>query len=128
MLKDCDFVVDTLPLSPLTRNIIGAEELAAMKPAAFLLNVGRGGTINQPALITALQEGKIAGAAMDVFGEEPLPPNDPLWKVRNVLLTPHVADASPDYDAWAMELFAENIRLFLNGSELYNLFDPGRGY
>jgi phosphoglycerate dehydrogenase-like enzyme len=128
MLKECDFVVDTLPLTPQTRDIIGAEELAAMKPTAYLLNVGRGGTINQAALIKSLQEGEIAGAAMDVFGEEPLPSNSPLWKVRNVILTPHVADACSTYDEWAMELFGENIKRYISGSDLFNPFDPGRGY
>ncbi|NPV86447.1 MAG: D-2-hydroxyacid dehydrogenase [Anaerolineae bacterium] len=128
MLKECDFVVNTLPYTPATRNRIGAEELAAMKSGAYLINVGRGGTIDQNALIKALQDGKLAGAALDVFAEEPLPPGNPLWKLPNVLITPHISDSTPSYDARTMQLFAENLRRYLDGKELLNRFDPQRGY
>ncbi len=128
MLKDCDFAVVTVPLAPDTRNLIGAEELAAFKPGAFLVDISRGGVVNHAALISALQERRLAGAALDVFPEEPLPANSPLWKLPNVLLTPHISGVSPHYDERAATLFAENLNRYLAGLPLYNLFDVQRGY
>jgi len=128
MLKECDFVVITLPLSPETEDLIGKEELAAMKSTAFLINVSRGRVINTPALLSALQEGKIRGAALDVFSEEPLPPTSPFWKLPNVLITPHVAGNSSHYDERANELFCENIQRYLKGVTLLNRIDPVRRY
>jgi phosphoglycerate dehydrogenase-like enzyme len=128
MLKECDFVVITLPLSPGTENLIGKEELAAMKPSAFLVNVSRGRVIDTAALLSVLQEEKIAGAALDVFSEEPLPPNSPFWKLLNVFITPHVAGNSAHYDERANELFCENIQHYLKGITLLNRIDPERRY
>jgi phosphoglycerate dehydrogenase-like enzyme len=128
MLKECDFVVVTVPLSESTRGLIDAEELAVMKPTAFLVDVSRGGVIHQPALITALRDRKLAGAALDVFPEEPLPDENPLWKLPNVILTPHIAGSTPHYDERAIDLFAENLHRYLAGLPLYNRFEPERGY
>lgn len=128
MLKECDFVVVTVPLSPETRHLIGAEELAVLKPSAYLVDASRGGVIEPSALINALKERRLAGAALDVFSEEPLPADSPLWKMPNVLITPHVAGITPHYDRRAMQLFAENLERYLAGLPLYNRFERERGY
>jgi phosphoglycerate dehydrogenase-like enzyme len=128
MLKECDFVVITTPLTPETRNFFGAAELAAMKPGAYLINISRGGIVDQAALLTALQEKRIAGAALDVFTEEPLPSNSPLWKLHNVIVTPHIGGFSHYYNSRAIELFAENFKRYLTGAPLLNRFDPQKGY
>jgi phosphoglycerate dehydrogenase-like enzyme len=128
MLKDCDFVVITVPVTPETRSSFGAAELAAMKPGAFLINVARGEVVDQPALIEALHDHKIAGAALDVFAEEPLPPDNPLWKMLNVIITPHISGMSSHYDERAIDLFSENLQRYLAGLPLYNRVDPERGY
>jgi len=128
MLKECDFVVVTIPLNQATKKIIGSGELAAMKSNAFIVDVSRGGVIDQDALITVLRERKIAGAALDVFPEEPLPDDSPLWKMNNVILTPHISGNSPWYDDRAIALFSENLRRYLAGQPLYNRFDPQLGY
>ncbi len=128
MLKECDFVVVALPLTPETRGIIGAQELAAMKPTAYLVGLARGGVIDQAALLAALQERRIAGAALDVFVEEPLPSSSPFWKMPNVIVSPHIAGMSTHYNRRALDLFIENLRRYLAGSPLLNRFDPQKGY
>lgn len=128
MLKECDFVVVSLPLTPETRGLIGAAELAALKPGAYLVDCGRGWVIDQPALIQALQEKRIAGAALDVFPQEPLPPENPLWRMPNVIITPHIAGVSKNYDLRAATMFAENLRRYIEGAAIYNRFDPEKGY
>lgn len=128
MVKECDFIVVTVPLTPETRQMIDAAVLSALKPSAFLVDVSRGGVIDQSALVNALKERKIAGAALDVFLEEPLPSDNPLWKLNNVILTPHISGNSPFYDDRAVELFAENLSRFLAGQPLYNQFSPELGY
>jgi len=128
MIKECDFVIVTTPLTPETRDLIGAEEFEAFKPGAFLIDVSRGGVVNHQALLTALKEKKIAGAALDVFTEEPLPEDSPLWKMPNVIVTPHIAGTSPFYDARAADLFAENLHRYLAGLPLYNRINLERGY
>jgi len=128
MLKECDFVVVGVPLSAATRGLVGAEELAALKPGAYLVDFSRGGVIDHPALTAALQEKRLAGAALDVFPEEPLPPASPLWRMPNVIITPHIAGNSPHYMDRAAELFAENLRRYVNGEQLYNRFEMEKGY
>jgi phosphoglycerate dehydrogenase-like enzyme len=128
MLHECDFVVITIPHTPETQNLIGQSELAAMKPGAYLVDVSRGGIVDQAALIQALQDRRLAGAAIDVFPDEPLPASSPLWKQSNVLISPHISGNSPDYNERAVELFAENLHRFLAGLPLYNRFDPQKGY
>ncbi len=128
MLKDCDFIVVALPLTPQTRGLLNAETLAACKPGAYLVDVSRGGIVDHAALLKALQEHKLAGAALDVFPEEPLPSKSPLWEHPNLILTPHIAGVSAHYDQRATDLFAINLTRYLNGQPLYNLCDPQRGY
>lgn len=128
MLHECDYVVLTVPLTEETRHLVDAAALAAMKPTAFLVNVSRGGVVDEKALTTALEKGNLAGAALDVFGTEPLPPESPLWKLPNVLISPHVSGFTPYYDERATELFAENLRRFVVGEPLLNVVDRARGY
>lgn len=128
MIKECDFVVICLPLTPSTRGIIAEAELAAMKPGAYLVDVSRGGIVNPAALLPVLQEKRIAGAALDVFVEEPLPPSSPFWKLPNVIITPHVSGISASYAQRAMDLFTDNFRRYLSGGLLLNRYDPDLGY
>lgn len=128
MLKECDFVVVCAPLTPASRGMIGEAELAAMKPGAYLVDVSRGGIVNHSALIAALQEKKIGGAALDVFPEEPLPASSPLWKLPNVIISPHISGISPHYASRAFALFSENLKRYLHNQPLYNQFNRERGY
>ena len=128
MVKECDFVVVATPLTPETRGLIGAGELAAMKPTAYLINMARGGVVDQAALLAALQERRIAGAALDVFAEEPLPGNSPFWKMPNVIVSPHIGGLSPHYNQRAVQLLAENLKRYLTGAPLLNRYDPQKGY
>jgi phosphoglycerate dehydrogenase-like enzyme len=128
MLKECDFIVVAAPLTPQTRGLVGANEFAVMKPTAYLVDLARGGIVDQPALISSLQEHRLAGAALDVFPEEPLPPSNPLWRMPNVIITPHISGISPRYNERAMALFAVNLSRYLAGQTLYNRFEPQKGY
>jgi D-2-hydroxyacid dehydrogenase (NADP+) len=109
-----DYLVALAPLTPETRGIIGEKVLAAMKPSAYLVNVARGGVVDEPALIKALESGQIAGAALDVFSEEPLPPTNPLWKTKNVTVFPHLGGYSQGYEDRAMPTIAGNMQKYLN--------------
>lgn len=124
MLKECDYVVITLPRTTATRNLLGTEELASLKPGAYLVDISRGEILDHSALIPLLRERKIAGAALDVFPVEPLPTDSPLWKLPNVMITPHIAGFSPHYDERAVELFSENLQRYLDELPLYNRLDP----
>ncbi|HEX7973099.1 MAG TPA: D-2-hydroxyacid dehydrogenase [Anaerolineales bacterium] len=128
MLKESDFVVVTVPLTAETRGLLNAEAIASMKPGAFLIDVSRGGVVDHKALIPALRDHRIAGAALDVYPEEPLSPDSPLWKLSNVILTPHISGNSQAYDQRAVELFSENLHRYLAGLPLYNRIDPDLGY
>ena len=128
MLASCDYVLVTTPLTAETRGLIGEAELAAMKPAAVVINVGRGPVIDEPALIRALQSGTIRGAALDVFDTEPLPPDHPFWKMTSVLLSPHTADRVEGFLAPALTCFLENLERFRKGLPLLNVVDKRSGY
>ena len=128
MFHECDFVVITLPLTQETTGLIGKEELAAMKSTAYLVDVSRGGIVDQKALLDALKDEKIAGAALDVFTEEPLLEDNPLWEQTNVIITPHIAGASTYYKERAVDLFCENLERYLKGVLLFNRYDPQKGY
>lgn len=128
MLAECDFVVITLPLTPRTYHLINEEMLKSMKPTAFLINVGRGAIINEADLIRGLKKGWLAGAGLDVFEEEPLPDNSPLWEMDNVIMTPHVSGFTPHYDERAVDIFVENLRRYLAGEPLLNLVNRLEGY
>jgi len=112
---DLDFLVVLTPLSAETRNIVGEKVFAAMKPTAYLVNVARGGVVDEPALIAALDAGKIAGAGLDVFSQEPLPSDNPLWKTKNVTIFSHLGGYSQGYEDRAMPTIAGNMGKFLAG-------------
>jgi len=128
MLPECDYVVVLAPLTPETRHLFDAEIFAAMKPGVFFFNLARGGLVDEAALVEALYSGHIAGAGLDVFEAEPLPADSPLWRLENVLISPHVSGFTPHYDERASDLFAENLRRYLAGEPLINQVDRARGY
>jgi len=128
LLTESDFVVLAVPFTPETTNLIGEKELRAMKPDAYLINVARGGVVDEEALIRALEENWIAGAGLDVFATEPLPTDSKLWELPNVILTPHIAGVMEGYAMRATEAFCENLRRYLNGKKLLNVVDKKRGY
>lgn len=115
VVGELDHLVLLTPYTRETQGIVGAAVLHSMKPSAFLINVARGGIVDQPALVEALQAGQIAGAALDVFTDEPLPEGHPLWKMPNVLITPHMAGFHAGYPDEALPIVIENIRHFLAG-------------
>jgi phosphoglycerate dehydrogenase-like enzyme len=128
LLQSSDIVALTLPLTPESRHLIDAKALALMKPTAYLINISRGPVIDEPALIEALQERRIAGAALDVFDQEPLPADSPLWDLANLNITPHISTTSEHFARRQADLFRENLRRYLNGESLRNVVDPDRGY
>lgn len=128
VLRKCDYVVVTLPLTPQTRGIIGEEEFKAMKPGAYLVHISRGGVVDEDALLRALTEKRIAGAAVDVFNTEPLPPEHPLWKAPRLIITPHVSGFSHLYKERAGVMFAENLKRYLRAEPLLNEYHPDRHY
>ncbi len=128
MLGRCDYVVVCAPLTPETRHMVGAAQFAAMKPSAVIINVGRGPVVDQAALVQALQEGRIRGAGLDVFEQEPLPPGDPLWAIENVLVSPHTADHTRDWVDQAMQFFLRQYERFAKGEPLENVVNKRLGY
>jgi len=128
LLPRCDYVVVALPLTPATTHIIGEAELRAMKPTAYLVNIARGAIIDEAALARALEEGWIGGAGLDVFEQEPLPDESPLWDMENALISPHVAGFTPRYDERATALFAANLARYLEDEPLINALDKKQGY
>jgi phosphoglycerate dehydrogenase-like enzyme len=123
-----DYLVLAAPITPETRHMIGKDELDAMRPGAVLINVGRGALVDQAALVDALQRGVLRGAALDVFETEPLPADDPLYGLDNVLLSPHTADHTATWREEAMQCFLENLRRFRAGEPLLHVVDRTRGY
>ncbi len=128
LLAWADFVVVALPHTPATDRMLGRERLRRMKGSAYLVNVGRGAVVDEAALMEALDEGAIAGAALDVFADEPLPASSRLWAMPNVIVTPHVAGARPRYLELAVELFIANLTRYVAGAPLLNRVDPIAGY
>jgi D-2-hydroxyacid dehydrogenase (NADP+) len=128
LLGESDYVVVALPLTPESRGLIGEAELRAMKPNAVIVNIGRGAIIDEQALVRALKEGWIAGAALDVFQQEPLSGESELWGLDNVILTPHISGGTPRYMERAVALFCDNLRRYLEDEPLRNVVDPARGY
>lgn len=120
MIAKCDFLVLALPLSDRTYHLIGERELKMMKSSAYLINLARGAIIDEKALVKAIQNGWIAGAGLDVFEEEPLPSDNPLWDFQNVLITPHVTPQVPDRTARSLDIIEENIRKYRDGEKLTN--------
>ena len=128
MLQACDYLALAAPLTPETRGMIGAPQLALMKSTAVIVNVGRGPVIDEPALIAALESGKIRGAALDVFASEPLDKEHPFYKLENVLLSPHTADNLACSRENAVDFFVENFERFRTGEPLQNVVDKHAGY
>jgi len=128
MLKQSDYVVLAAPLVAQTQGLVNAARLAAMKPTAFLINVGRGAQVDEVALADALRNQRIAGAALDVFEKEPLPPDSPLWDLENLLITPHTGGLTEKLWHRHYELFSQNLRRYLAGQPLQFVVDKRRGY
>jgi phosphoglycerate dehydrogenase-like enzyme len=128
MMARADDVVVALPLTPETRGLVGREAIAAMKRTAVLVNVGRGPTVDEGALIEALEAGRLRGAALDVFEAEPLPAESPLWRLPNVLLSPHCADHVPGWVDEAMRVFLRQLERFRRGEPLQDVVEKARGY
>ena len=125
-LAAADWVVLTVPLTPATRGLLGAAELAAMKPSAWLLNIARGPVVDETALLDTLRRRAIAGAVLDVFTTEPLPPEHPFWDLDNVVVTPHIAGPSTPEEI--APVFAENLTRYLAGRRLRHIVDRRRAY
>jgi len=123
--REVDYFIVAVPLTPETRGMVGAEVVSAMKPTAFLLNLARGPVVDEKALIRALESRTIAGAGLDVFDEEPLPQGHPFWKMKNVIVTPHVGGTSTFYVSQVLPIFRENLRRYLKGERhaLINVVD-----
>ena len=128
MLPRCDYVVVCLPLTAETHHMMSDAEFAAMKPTAVIVNVGRGPVIDQAAMVRALTEKRIKGAGLDVFEHEPLPAGDPMYRLENVLLSPHTADHTKDWLNQAMRFFMEQYGRFIKGAPLENVVDKSLGY
>ncbi|WP_150460885.1 D-2-hydroxyacid dehydrogenase [Nesterenkonia ebinurensis] len=123
-----DIIVNAAPLTPATRNLIGPQTLSAAKPGAHFINIGRGASVDEPALIAALQEGPLGFASLDVFAQEPLPAESPLWELENVMIASHM---SGDVHGWRealAELFLANAERWLAGEELINVVDKAAGF
>ena len=123
LLRQSDIVVVCVPSAPHTRHLLAADELASMKQGALLINVARGAVVDEEALVQALRNGHLGGAGLDVFAQEPLPQESPLWDMENVIITPHIAGASPLYWRRLMMLLVENVRRYLAGQPLLNVVD-----
>jgi D-2-hydroxyacid dehydrogenase (NADP+) len=128
VLGRADHVCLTVPLTRETHHLLDARRIAHLRAGTFLYNISRGAVIDEAALVDALRAGKLGGAGLDVFEEEPLPETSPLWDLDNVILTPHVAGVTPLYYQRTAALFADNLDRFLAGRPLANRFDAGRGY
>jgi phosphoglycerate dehydrogenase-like enzyme len=128
MLPLCDYVVSCLPLTSETYHVIGEKEFAAMKPSAVIINVGRGPVIDQAAMVRALETNRIKGAGLDVFEQEPLPDGDPMYKLENVLLSPHCADHTKEWLNRAVRLFIQQYHRFVVNDPLENLVNKTLGY
>jgi phosphoglycerate dehydrogenase-like enzyme len=128
LLAGSDVVVLAAPHTPDTRHLIGRRELDRIKRGALLVNIARGKLVDDDAVIEALRDGRLGGAALDVFSEEPLPPSSPYWDLPNVIVTPHTSGALRDYWTPLVALFSENLRRFESGEPLLNVVDKAAGY
>jgi phosphoglycerate dehydrogenase-like enzyme len=128
LLPRADGLVVTLPLTAATRGLLDGEALSLLPSHAVLVNVGRGAVVDEEALVEALRNGRLAGAALDVFAVEPLPAESPLWELPNVLIAPHAAGQSVHDDERLVELFCDNLRRYLRGEPLRNRVDPEHYY
>jgi phosphoglycerate dehydrogenase-like enzyme len=127
-LPHADFVVLAAPETPETQGMIGRREFSRMKPSCYFINVARGALVDESALISALEQNQIAGAALDVASEEPLPPENPLWKLKNVFITPHISAVSEHLWERQSDLLLQNLERWFDGRELLNRVHLERGY
>jgi len=128
LLSESDYLVVAVPLTKETYHMIAERELRLLKPSAHVINIARGAVVDNNALVKALKEGWIAGAGLDVFEEEPLPKDSPFWELENVIITPHIGGAMPQYEDRAVEIFCENLRRYLANRPLLNEIDKEAGY
>jgi D-2-hydroxyacid dehydrogenase (NADP+) len=128
MLAESDFVVLALPSTAETHKMFGEKELRNMKSSAFLVNIGRGTTVDEEALVRALAEKRISGAGLDCFFQEPLATDSPLWEIPGVIITPHVAGTREDYQTLATDVFCDNMKRYVKGQRLLNVVDKRKGY
>ncbi|SEL96815.1 Phosphoglycerate dehydrogenase [Stigmatella aurantiaca] len=128
MIAASDYLLLAMPNAPGTQRMMGEAELNALKPHAVLINVGRGSTVDEAALVRVLEQGRLRGAALDVFETEPLPAGHPFWRLENVLLSPHCADHTPTWREDAVAFFLKNLERFEAGAPLLNLVDKHAGY
>ena len=128
LLEASDFVVLTVPMTPENEGMIGAAELAQMKESAYLIVTSRGRLVDHAALVDALRTKRIAGAGLDVVAEEPLPPDNVLWELENVVITPHIAGNSPELDERTFRIFEDNLHRYVNGQPLRNVVDKRLQY
>ncbi|MFL6125829.1 D-2-hydroxyacid dehydrogenase [Actinophytocola sp.] len=128
LARECDFLVVTAPLTPATRGLVDTEVFAAMKPTAVIVNVSRGEIIDEPAMLTAVSEHRIAGAGLDAHAQEPLPPDSPWWSLPNVVITPHNGATTPQTHTRAIDIFTDNVARYAEGRPLINVVDKHAGY
>lgn len=128
VLPRADFVAISTPLTPATRGLIGSDEVASMKPGVILADVSRGGVVDQAALFEGLISGRISGAVLDVFEIEPLPDDNPLWALENVVISPHCSSVYEGWEEASFRLFLDNLDRWVRGETLVNIVDPSRGY
>lgn len=129
VLPEAEIVFLATPLTPATRNLLSRERIGKLRQGAGLVNVGRGGLLDQDATMDALDSGRLGGAVLDVFDPEPIPPGHRLWTTRNLVITPHTSADDPNtYNARSLDIFFDNLRAFRDGKPLPNRFDPARGY
>lgn len=128
LLAKADFVLVCLPLTSRTRHLLDRREFAMMKRGAVLIDVSRGGVVCHAALIESLEDGRLKGAALDVFETEPLPSESPLWNMANVIITPHCSSVYEGWEARSIEMFCDNIERWRRGEKRHNIVDPSRGY
>jgi phosphoglycerate dehydrogenase-like enzyme len=128
MAAECDYLVLLMPVTDATRGMVNADIFQVMRDNAVLINSARGEVVHEPDLIAALQQGHIGGAILDVFQQEPLPPDNPLWELDNVIISPHVAGNSHRYHARAAALFAENLQRYIERRPLLNQYNRDKGY
>jgi phosphoglycerate dehydrogenase-like enzyme len=128
LLERSNLLVLAAPVTPETRQLVGAEALSRLPRGSYLVNVGRGALLDEAALGEALRSGQLAGAALDVFAEEPLPPTSPLWSLPNLIVTQHTSTHTPENDERSLTLFLDNLERFRRGEALRNVVDRSRGY
>ncbi|MEJ2729606.1 MAG: D-2-hydroxyacid dehydrogenase [Deltaproteobacteria bacterium] len=129
VFRESDYIINLLPLTAGTRKLIDKRYFSSMKKTACFINIGRGPTVNQADLVDALKSNRIAGLVADVYEEEPLPEDSPLWELENVILAPHIAGVSPNYLKRAMDVITHNLKVYVSQSgEMMNVIDCSSGY